>query len=81
MSLLNKYHLSDISFCEQLITDEFLDAEITREEFDRAVDGLNDNKAAGEDRIPVECYKYGPDCLKEWQGVYIWKQIYNYGFI
>ena len=64
-SLFNNKNINGILYCEPLILDEVLDVEFTREEFDLAVSSLKDKKAAGEDRIPIECYKYGPDCLKD----------------
>ena len=62
--LLSQVANNRISYCEPNILDNFLDAQITIEEFELAVAKLKDNKAVGEDRIPIECYKYGPDSLK-----------------
>ena len=51
-------------YCEPFVIDEILDKIITLDELNEAVINLKDKKAVGEDRIPIECYKYGSDNLK-----------------
>lgn len=54
-----------VQFALNEVTNEYLDAEITLLEIDEALSKLKDNKAPGEERLPVEFFKYGSDDLKK----------------
>ena len=75
-SLLFDPNLEGISFCEPFVEDVMLDSNFSIDELDLALMSLKDNKAVGEDRIPIECYKYGPECLKNLL-VKCFNEIYN----
>lgn len=54
-----------VQYALQDITDVWLDTEISLEEINAALSNLKDNKAPGEERLPVDFFKYGSDKLKE----------------
>lgn len=63
-TLLNNNQGINYSFCTPLVYDEFLDGEFSFGEIEEALKMIKDNKAAGEDRIPAECFKYASEKMK-----------------
>lgn len=54
-----------IQYAFQNITDDFLDGDISLQEVNLALNNLPDRKAPGNDRIPIEFFKYGSNDLKQ----------------